>query len=153
MHQNSLDVYYQIRDSGLLSKTRQLAYEILVKHGPSTANQIGVLARTLYGDKTPRHNYYARCAELWEQQCVDDTGTIACPVNGNNATRWAVNGKIPIPFVRFKRPTRFQFTQAFVALEALFEARPDLFNPQLHYVLLWLRKLAFKHQKHGGIRP
>lgn len=101
MRATSLQAYHQIRDEGLLSKTRFAVYEVLVLNGPLTMAQIH---KVLSGSRSVSGGTYtSRLSELREMGVIQVAKRITCPVTGRRAILWEATGDLP---VRYEKPRR-----------------------------------------------
>lgn len=103
--ETSIEAYYAIRDSGLLSRRRFEIYEILALHGPLTANQaFQHLERNRAGKFRFDSNTRARLTELREFGVITEIGTQKCSVSGMNTILWEITGRLPVKPA--KKPTK-----------------------------------------------
>lgn len=86
----SIAVYLRIKSEGLLSKLRQIVYDILFEFGPLTAEEVRV--RT-HGVK--QVSVSPRMSELVERKVVAEVGRKICSVTGNEAILWDVTSNLP----------------------------------------------------------
>jgi hypothetical protein len=92
MRWTSEEAYRQIRDEGLLSKTRFLVYEYLRFNGPATGQEINdCLSGTSGGVK----GYHKRLSELRDLGVVEEYAIRKCRVTGRQAIAWRVTDAIP----------------------------------------------------------
>ncbi len=90
--QTSIDVYQEIKASGLLSARRWEVYRWLYSNGSATANEI---AEGLGG--RDRGATACRCTDLRKRQVVAEKGTRICKVTGRNVIEWmVVRGQLPV---------------------------------------------------------
>lgn len=97
MRQTSIDVYYQIKDNGLLSKLRLKTYSLLVEHGAMTANELMAVAKR----ENPTWGYQAvdsltkRLSELRDLGCINEIGVVDCSITNRKCIKWDINGQLP----------------------------------------------------------
>lgn len=103
--QTSIETYNIIKQSGLLSKRRLQAYDVLFNHGPLTATGI---ATQVSDFKSPSvgFNIHARLCELREMGCVKELGETVCPHTGMKVILWDVTDRVPLKLP--KRKTKDQ---------------------------------------------
>ncbi len=95
IRQTSIEAYQTIRESGLLSRRRLEAYDILFNHGPMTAQELDRKAGSV--------GLWKRLSELEAVGVVATVGERDCKVTNMNAILWDVTDKLPIKFEKPKR--------------------------------------------------
>ena len=102
----SAAAYRQIRDSGLLSKSRMDVYSVIYKHGPLTSAQAYQFLTKQTPNKAPNQSR-ARFTELREMGLIKEIGTTHCPITGHTVILWDVTDGIPKEFEK-KKKTKIQ---------------------------------------------
>jgi len=90
----SREVYFKIKEDGLLSKRRLEVYEILYKHGPLTANEIVRIAKEKYPNAN-QTGFNARLSELKRMEAIIEVGEKQDAVSGHRCYLWDVTDKMP----------------------------------------------------------
>ena len=88
MRQTSIDVYTEIKASGLLSKRRWQVYDCLFHEGPLTGNELV--------ERLKLPGAWKRLSELEAETVVRDVGERQCSVTGREVTLWDVTSNLPI---------------------------------------------------------
>jgi hypothetical protein len=91
MRNTSIEVYKQIKESGLLSKLRFEVYEKIFKYGPITQGEMW----NEHFPKRQRHDVGPRFAELEARGVIECVGERPCNVTGRLAMIWDVTSKLP----------------------------------------------------------
>lgn len=89
MRKTSLDAYYEIKKSGLLSERRFQVYEIIVKRGPITQSELTSMFPGRDNSMRPRF------AELEVLGVIRSIGTRTCRITGRNVHEWAATSGLP----------------------------------------------------------
>lgn len=91
--QTSRDVFQKIKDGGMLSKMRLVAYEIVWLYGPVTGAEIDAINQ---GDGGRRRGHlHKRLSELERMGLVRVIGRQKCRVTGHDAEAWASTDRLP----------------------------------------------------------
>lgn len=100
MRQTSIQVYNQIKDEGLLSKTRFKVYEYIFKNGPCTISDVSV-----HFNKSGNASgtYSSRFSELRDCGSIQEVGTTVCKITGRNKILWDVTSKLPTKLEKAKK--------------------------------------------------
>jgi hypothetical protein len=93
--QTSIDTYFEIRDSGLLSEKRFEVYQILYKYGPMSGAQVSEIYRRAKNYVGHSESIRNRITELVDMGCAYEVKTDACPVTGRQVLWFDVNGELP----------------------------------------------------------
>lgn len=96
VRRTSIEAYNEIKESGLLSKRRWQAYEILFHHGPLTANQLVRLAAEKFPALKNTWTFNKRLSELRRAGIVDEIAEVPCPLTGRTAILWDCNDRLPL---------------------------------------------------------
>jgi len=103
VRKTSIDVYNEIKASGLLSKRRLEVYEVVYGNGPLTANEVVEIVTKKYNRSYSSNvNAYARLNELRDSGVVAEMGVKPCPITGNNVIVWDVTDSLPAPLPKVK---------------------------------------------------
>ena len=91
--QTSIDAYYKVKESGLLSTLRLKVYKIVCEHGPMTAGEMRD-----YTDKDIPHSgvYTTRLSELQRWGVIKEVGKRPCKTTGFTAIVWDITGDMPV---------------------------------------------------------
>lgn len=101
VRQTSIDVYNEIRESGVLSEKRWEVYDALYRHGPHTSNEIWNIIKNETGqDMNFNSNSAARMTELREMGCIEELEVRECSITGKNVTVWQTTNNMPIKYDR-----------------------------------------------------
>ena len=97
MRQTSINIYNEVKASGLLSKMRLRVFEILCRNNYNTndgltAHEMRWVAENVYHMKNSEH-LPKRLSELERQGVVEVTGARKCRRTGNNASVWSITGR------------------------------------------------------------
>lgn len=108
----SIEAYYKVKDSGLLSKLRFKVFEIICQYGPMTANEMRMYA-------SPDVNsgvFSTRLSELERMRVVNVVGVRACKTSGYNAMVWDITGDTPIKLIPKKYKSKEQKKKELIAM-------------------------------------
>ena len=91
MRQTSIQAFYKVKESGILSKLRLKVYEIVCYHGPLTANEM-----RKYADSEANSGVFStRLSELQRMGAVETVGKRPCNTTGHVALVWDITGDMP----------------------------------------------------------
>jgi hypothetical protein len=129
--QTSIDAYYEIKQSGLLSKLRFEVYEYVYNNGPSTAKAIFKgLSKIVVaaGKEQPNSGVYTtRCSELRELGVFRELPKIKCPDSGHMVIEWDVI-RTALPVAPKTKTTRQQQADNLKKLRRFCEAGKKRFD-------------------------
>jgi hypothetical protein len=110
----SIRAYNEIRDSGLLNRSRWRVYDVLFHHGPLTGGEIGsYMPGFRQATSTADRNIHARLTEMRDRDCIYEAGEKKCDITGKYVILWDVNGKLPRePAKEEIQPTRPELIRA-----------------------------------------
>lgn len=91
----SSESYRIIQESGVLSKRRWQAYQLLFDHGPMTGNELSHLARV--------PGLWKRCSELHQMGLVVQVCERPCQITGMKAIVWDVTTNLPTDIIKPER--------------------------------------------------
>jgi len=89
MQPTSIEIYHQIKESGLITKLRFRFYDFIYHYGPVTASEI-------FSQLGLKCNQSGRITELKELGVITEHDTVICPVTHHTAIRWKVTGQLPV---------------------------------------------------------
>lgn len=122
--QTSIDAYYEIKQSGLLSKLRFDVYEYVYIKGPSTAKAIfkGLSEQVVAaGSEQPNSGVYTtRCSELRDLGVFRELPKIKCPDSGHMVIEWDVM-RTALPVTPKKKTSRQEQSDNLKALRESIE--------------------------------
>lgn len=98
----SIEAFNTIKENGLLSKRRLEVYSALFKHGPCTANELGVQLRKMFAENV-NLNVVTRLGELRNVGVVSEIRERACSITGMTVIEWDVTSKLPMKFDKHKK--------------------------------------------------
>lgn len=98
MRGTSVSSFEQIKDSGLLSKARLLAFEAIVRNGPVTGSELNAILRSKSGHK--------RLSELQRLGLVEESGRKICSKTGHEVIAWKVKDEPTILAEQLKKVPR-----------------------------------------------
>ncbi len=98
MRQTSIDVYNEIKNSGLLSKLRFEVYDALFQAGPMTAQETWHYLRdqAARNGQAKINGITPRFSELLRSGVIKTVGTAKCKITGRNCTVWEVTDQLPM---------------------------------------------------------
>lgn len=92
----SIETYNEIKNSGLLSKMRQVTYDLVYKHQPLSSLEILKIA----GNKDKNSStYLSRVTELHQMGLVYEHSIGECPISGRTVTFWGTTDNLPEKFI------------------------------------------------------
>lgn len=101
MRQTSIEVYNQIRESGILSTRKMQVYSTLFEYGPLTQAELcNLLPEVSERSLTPRF------AELLSMGAIQDAIERECRITGRNVIAWDVTSKFPTPLPKRINPAK-----------------------------------------------
>jgi hypothetical protein len=104
MRETSLSAYGVIKSNGLLSERRFEVYDVLVRKGPMTANEVFVvLNEESKGSINAASNSAARFSELRDLGVIKECGVRTCKITGMNVIEWEAIDAIPKKFTAKER--------------------------------------------------
>jgi len=90
--ETSIEAYYKVKETGLLSTLRLEVFKILCEHGAMTAGEM----RDYCGDKVINSGVYAtRLSELLRMGVIKEVGKRPCNKTGFTAIVWDITGDMP----------------------------------------------------------
>lgn len=92
MRQTSIQAFYKVKASGILSKLRLKVYEIVCYHGPLTANEM----RGHVNTEANSGVFSTRLSELQRMGAVKVVGKRPCNTTGHVALVWDITGDMPV---------------------------------------------------------
>lgn len=107
----SIEVYYQIKEEGLLSRERMRVYQWLFHNGPATAGEAAA------GLGAVRNDVATRLTELRNRRVAQELGERACRVTGRPVICWDVTAHLPVEPPKVPRLTRKQLLERIKYLE------------------------------------
>lgn len=93
--ETSAQAYATIRDNGLLSRIRWVAYDALYRHGPCTARELRQRAGGDPGAADFTDSYHKRLSELRDLGVAREVEERKCTVTGQQAIVWDVTAGLP----------------------------------------------------------
>lgn len=90
MRQTSIDAYNEIKESGVLGKTKWAVYEYVYKNGPCSIKEC-----TRYLNSDAAGTYTSRFSELESMDAIVAVGKKICQYSGRTVTIWNVTKNIP----------------------------------------------------------
>ncbi len=119
MRQTSIDAYNDIKENGLLSRTRLIVYACLFRDGPMTQSETeAALASSNSGKPKRVTSYHKRFAELERQKVIAVVGERICRITGRKVTEWDVTAALPVALPK-EEPLRKQLARANKEIEML----------------------------------
>ncbi len=96
MRLSTIKCYHQIKEEGLLSKMRMIAYEALVAYGPATAGELNAAILKEGRFKMVKANLTSRLAELRHLGVATEMPEMKeCLVSGRSCLVWDVVDALP----------------------------------------------------------
>ena len=99
IRETSIEAYKEVLENGKINKVQKRVLELLIKEGPSTANELDEILLA-QGIKYPKAS--ARLGELRDMGTVDEMDKRTCSISGKTVLVWKYNGRQPTKRVRSK---------------------------------------------------
>lgn len=100
MRETSIEAFNQIKDEGLLSKTRFKVYEFIFKNGPCTISDVSI---NFNKSGNASGTYSSRFSELRNSGAIKEVGTTVCKITGRNKILWDVTNRLPIKQIKIEK--------------------------------------------------
>lgn len=91
VRQTSIDVYNEIRASGVLNEWQTNVWQCLYENGPMTQGELW----DIYFPERQRHDICPRFAELKKMGAIEEVGKRKCAVTDRLCLVWATTNRIP----------------------------------------------------------
>lgn len=134
--ETSIQAYYKVKESGLLSTVRLKVYEILCYHGPMTAMELAQHT----GHKGNSGVYTTRLSELERMGAITTIGERPCSTTGHTALVWEITHRMPT-----KHPKRItkqeKKDRVIVQVEQLRNIIHPMFNGKLDAIIQFINEI------------
>lgn len=125
----SLEAYWKVTESGLLSRNLTRTFDIIYKYGPLTGREAYRRYRILYGGDGNLNLFKSHITHLQDYGVVADVDKVKDDVSGMTVYRWDITFRLP---VKPKRKTKKErISEALLTCEKL---RP--FIPGIYVTIL-----------------
>jgi CRISPR/Cas system CSM-associated protein Csm2 small subunit len=98
IQKTSIETYYAIKNSGLISDKRLKVFDIFWEHPDGlTGTQVSEIFKNKYPSSKHSETIRNRITELRNMGVIDEVGVVECDFTNRKVMKFAISNRLPVP--------------------------------------------------------